>query len=327
MENAFRSPNFGEPRSSNTIKQLESANRLSQGSLGFKHRIPWAVQIVSDWGRDGKRLESQVWNYAGRKEGVSVYELSHDVTPFNIREAALLLESNLRLAVPRTIFVCVVDPTVGSDRLPIAVEAGTGNGPFLLGPHNGVFDLLLRGLNAVYGLSKVVGISRESRHVISISEGGVKAVDGDAIFAPAAGAIARAGGIPADLGCEIPLSEFGEVRKWEEAWRKGRTVAGRIEHIDHYGSFVTNIPAALLEGWKKSCDGWLSIRNDKGYGFKVKYAEHFAAVAKDAPVVLPQGNAFLHIAVNQNRAVELLEFKRGDRITLEPADPEYHFSL
>ncbi len=321
MAAALHSPNFGEPRSPNTLLQLQAAGRLQRTSTSFARRAvpslqPWSVLLVTDWGADGKRLEAEVWNCSGRKGNATVYSLSHDVPKFRIDSAALFLESNLRLALPNTVFVCVVDPTVGGDRKPIAVQAG--NNSFFVGPHNGVFDLVLRGLNKLYGIVKAVEISRGSRHVIQRGHGGVKAVDGDALFAPAAGAIIKARGIPASLGREIPIAEFGEVRPWKEAKADGDRVFGHIESIEHYGSFVTNIPSTIKFSREGLAGTVLKVTGGESrVSINVPVAEHFSAVPVGSPLLLPQGNAFWHLAVNQGEASKRFSFIVGEPITIE----------
>ena len=318
MAEIFISPNFKNPRAPHTLLQLKEAIRLcEQGGIaasgGTFPRTRWAINVVSDWGPDGSRLGAQAVNYAWRGN-VHAIDLTHDIKPFDIRHAAFVLESNLRLAVPNTIFLCVVDPEVGSERTPIVVQGG--NKTFFIGPHNGVFDLVLRGINTIYGLVKAVEISRNTQHVIR--EGAIHAVDGDAIFAPAAGAIVRHYGIPDGLGAEIPLSQFGEVRNWEEARLENGKAHGSIEWVDHYGTFVTNIPPGLLELDDRP-GTLIAIRGEKSnFSITAPYATHFAAVEAGKPLVLLQGNGFLHIAINHGRAVEHLGFEKfGEGIELE----------
>ena len=52
---------------------------------------------------------------------------------------AIALAQSWRLFPPRTIFVAVVDPGVGTTRLPIAIE--TRAGARFVGPDNGVLSL------------------------------------------------------------------------------------------------------------------------------------------------------------------------------------------
>ena len=279
--------------------------------------------MVTDWGPDGKRLEPLILNFCGRKAGVHICELSHNVPPFKVRDAAILLESNLRLALPNTIFLCVVDPGVGSDRRPLAVQAG--NNSFFVGPDNGVFDLILRGVDALFGLVRAVAIHRESPHVVDSDSGAIKAVDGDSLFAPAAAAIIKNGGIPEGLGAEIRLDNFHEVLEWDVStgaivevdYKLSGRVFGKIERIEEpYGSFATNIPASsLIEA------NYVLTGQKKDFSLLLPFSGHFAAVGKGNPVLVEHGNGFVNIAINRGSAVEKLPYLRvGNRVQLEPAE-------
>src|SRR5829696_6867084 len=66
---------------------------------------------------------------------VNIVDLGHDVTPYNVVEAAFLLETSFRYLPPRTIFLVVVDPGVGSSRKPLLAVGERGT---YVAPDNGV---------------------------------------------------------------------------------------------------------------------------------------------------------------------------------------------
>lgn len=61
--------------------------------------------------------------------------LSDEITPFDVREGAMLLRQALPY-FPVGVHVGIVDPGVGTPRLPLAIE--TGRGDVLVGPDNGL---------------------------------------------------------------------------------------------------------------------------------------------------------------------------------------------
>src|SRR5207248_280901 len=67
-------------------------------------------------------------------------DITHQVSPHNIRQAAYLLRSAYQYFPLHTIFLAVIDPGVGTDRRPVAIQ--TGHGVFV-GPDNGVFSAVL----------------------------------------------------------------------------------------------------------------------------------------------------------------------------------------
>jgi S-adenosylmethionine hydrolase len=72
--------------------------------------------------------------------GVTIVDITHDISPQNIEEAAFLIEEYHRFFPAGTIHLAVVDPTVGSSRKPIIVYKESG---VFVGPDNGLFTLIL----------------------------------------------------------------------------------------------------------------------------------------------------------------------------------------
>ena len=71
---------------------------------------------------------------------VRIINVTHQVTPYAVDEAARFLAGCISNFPPGTVFVCVVDPGVGSDRKPIAVR--TESGQIYVGPDNGLITLV-----------------------------------------------------------------------------------------------------------------------------------------------------------------------------------------
>src|SRR5437867_2786418 len=91
--------------------------------------------------------------YVGAMKGVilsispeaTIIDISHEIEPQNINAAAFVLRACYRDFPADTIFLCVVDPGVGSDRRGVIVES---NGYVFVGPDNGLFSFVL-GTHAV----------------------------------------------------------------------------------------------------------------------------------------------------------------------------------
>ncbi|MBC7109691.1 MAG: SAM-dependent chlorinase/fluorinase, partial [Archaeoglobi archaeon] len=64
-----------------------------------------------------------------------IIDLSHSVSPQNVKEGAFLLLSAAPYFPDGTIHVAVVDPTVGTERKALMIEAGN---QILIGPDNGL---------------------------------------------------------------------------------------------------------------------------------------------------------------------------------------------
>ncbi|OWY61281.1 hypothetical protein B7486_64615, partial [cyanobacterium TDX16] len=67
---------------------------------------------------------------------VEVLDLTHEIAPHDVRAGSLVLARSAQYLCPG-IVLAVVDPGVGTDRRPVAVEVGEG-ASVLVGPDNGL---------------------------------------------------------------------------------------------------------------------------------------------------------------------------------------------
>ncbi len=118
-----------------------------------------------------------------------IVDISHEVHKFAIRDGALLLWCALPY-LPVGFHVAVVDPGVGTARLPIAIA--TARGDVLIGPDNG---LLVAAADRLGGIRAVRVLDAEAYRLPVVSA----SFHGRDIFAPAAAHLAR-GVALADLG-------------------------------------------------------------------------------------------------------------------------------
>lgn len=165
---------------------------------------------------------------AGIAPGAQVVDLCHEVAPQEIDQARFLLRVSRPYFPKGSIFVCVVDPGVGSARRALCVEAG---GHVLLGPDNGLFTDVLSEKGA-----KARAIT-EARYALGqVSQ----TFHGRDVFAPAAAHLA-AGVRPSQLGRlirdPVRLLPLDPVRTGRRFW------AGRVMHIDRFGNLITNLPS------------------------------------------------------------------------------------
>src|SRR5262245_58464684 len=160
----------------------------------------------------------------------TLIDLTHEIAPFDIREAAVALESAWRFFPIGTIHLAVVDPGVGGGRRALALEAG---GHYFVGPDNGLFSFALMRDNwsAVSIEAPVYRRSEVSR-----------TFHGRDIFAPAAGQLAT--GVLLDhLGPRItdPI-QFRLPR----CRRTGDEIVGEVLGTDRFGNLLTSVAADML---------------------------------------------------------------------------------
>lgn len=163
-----------------------------------------------------------------------VVDLTHEAPRYEVDDAARLLADAPGLYPPRTVFVVVVDPGVGTARRPIA--ARLPNGTTLVGPDNGALSLAI----ARHGPAEVRLI--ENRGLL---RGDVSSTfHGRDVFAP----------VGAHLAAGVPFEQVGRViDDWTRLTLPGavvaeRAVSGVALSIDEpFGNLWTNIDAAHLD--------------------------------------------------------------------------------
>jgi hypothetical protein len=240
-------------------------------------------------------------HYAGTMKGVvlsicpeaNLVDVSHEVPPHDVLAGALELAASYQYFPAGTVFLVVVDPGVGSQRLGIAAEAG---GYRFVAPDNGV-------LSAVFAESppkKVVAISERKYARPTIS----KTFEGRDRFAPAAAWLAKGIEITA-LGrplkdyrlLGLPVPEKGADR-----------IVGVVLRADRFGNLITNIPRSAVEPFARAEAG---VRVLAG-GHRVdRVVATYAEAPSLEPCALYGSTDHLEIAVNGGSAAERLSLGAG----------------
>ncbi len=154
-----------------------------------------------------------------------IVDVSHEVPRFDVLAGALLLEACAPWFPPEAVHCAVVDPGVGTARLPIVVVDPAGRR--FVGPDNGLFTPFLGRGATVY----------EVLHPVSAPPRTSATFHGRDLFAPVAAWIA-AGGDPVELG--PPVRQPVRLA-WPRARREGLLVHGECLQADPFGNVVTSV--------------------------------------------------------------------------------------
>lgn len=197
-----------------------------------------------------------------------VIDLFADAPAFNPRAAAYLLAAFVGVFPAGSVFVCVVDPGVGSARAALLLQI---DGRWFVGPDNGLFEPLLRRADSVSAW-------RLPQHGAAVSA----SFHGRDIFAPAAGHIA-AGGSPAFLAA-VPARPTRHP-DWPDE-------LAEVVYVDRFGNLMTGLRAAAVPA---SAD--LTVA-----GRRCRRARTFADVPPGTAFWYENANGLAEIAVNCGRA-------------------------
>lgn len=229
--------------------------------------------------------------YAGVMKGVileicpdvTLVDLTHDVPAHDVRHGARTLATCVPYYPAGTIFVAVVDPGVGSPRRAIAADTGPHR---FVAPDNGV-------LSAVFEASPakaIVEITAAEFRRPTVS----RTFEGRDRFAPAAAHLARGVALAA-LG--PPVRDPVRL-DWPAPVSSPGAIEGVVDHVDHFGNLVTNIPRDLVE--KRLADGAVDITlagHPAG-----RLVRTYAEAAAGEACALIGSTDHLEIAVNGGRA-------------------------
>ncbi len=160
-----------------------------------------------------------------------IIDITHNVGPQNVASGAWILASGYRYFPKNTVFVCVVDPGVGSSRGAIALHAGDW---FFVGPDNGLFSYVM----SEQAIHAAVLLTNSSYHLPAVSS----TFHGRDIFAPAGAYIARGlNDVFFDLGVPVDPSTLKRLEVGGSV-REGSTINAHIVHVDNFGNLITSIP-------------------------------------------------------------------------------------
>src|SRR6185295_15002279 len=95
------------------------------------------IALLTDFGTRDPYVAAMKGVIASRTD-VPIVDLTHEIAPFDVFGAAWFLREVVRYWPAGTIFVCVVDPGVGTARRIIAAEM---SGKTFLAPDNGLLTL------------------------------------------------------------------------------------------------------------------------------------------------------------------------------------------
>jgi len=258
------------------------------------------ITLTTDFGYRDPFVGIMKGVIAGINPNARVIDLSHDIPPQDIMTGALMLRHSVPYFPRGTIHVAVIDPGVGSARLPLLIEC---DGNYFVGPDNGVLSLVLEGQQP----QRIIHLSNSTYHLPPVSA----TFHGRDIFAP----------VVAYLSLGVAAVAFGELVETfvrldlPEVSRTARGLVGEILYVDRFGNLFTNICARDLRGLATEKLA-ISMGNVAIRGL----ASTYASVAAGEFVALINSWGLLEIALYKGSAEQRATAKVGDKVTISSAE-------
>jgi len=255
------------------------------------------ITFTTDFGHSDHFVGTMKGVVAGIAPAARIIDISHDVAPYNVTEAAFVIAEAWPYFPKRSIHVVVVDPGVGSSRRPILAEAG---GHYFIAPDNGVLSMVF---DAAAHRVRVISNSKFMLREIS------RTFHGRDVFAPAAAHLAR-GAKTAAFGKLIrDYIHTGIARPsriGKDAWR------GAILKIDRFGNLITNLAAREFAGVNTR-----PFEMRAGAQRIHRLALTYAETEVGDLFVIVGSSGYLEIAANQTSAAGLLGCSAGAPVELD----------
>ncbi|TFH38165.1 MAG: hypothetical protein E4G99_00060 [Anaerolineales bacterium] len=271
------------------------------------------IALLTDFGQEDIYVAAMKAVILARLPSISIIDLTHNIAPGDILHGAFEIW-RIRPYLPQgTTLVGVVDPGVGTQRKPIAINFP---GLCCVGPDNGLFSFLLE----TEPEHIAVELNRSEFWGAQVSS----TFHGRDIFAPVAAQLA--GGISLDEVGDEFSSPFRLPRSRLEV-TPYKAITGEILHIDHFGNLISSIGCLNYTGGGLQFSSWLG--DQEPFEFKQEQVriqlsdakplmlmESFGAAASGQPLAYIGSAGLLEVAVNGGHAAQIFNASRGDPITL-----------
>jgi len=239
------------------------------------------ILLFTDFGLAGPYTGQMKAVLQQRAPGLPVIDLFADAPMQNPKAAAYLLAAYSAWFPAGSVFLCVVDPGVGGERLPVMVRA---DGRWFVGPGNGLFEIVMRRAQAA-----------EAWEIAWQPEKLSASFHGRDLFAPIAAMLAT--------GEAVLSRPIDAARLRKPDWPDDLL---EIVYVDHYGNAMTGARASVVP-----LEAQLNVS-----GKIIPSARTFGDRPKGAAFWYENSNGLLEIAVNQGRADQVLGVAIGTPVRI-----------
>jgi len=241
------------------------------------------ITLTTDFGDEDYYVGAMKGVILGINSDSNIVDITHKIPRHDIFKAAITIRNFSRYFPEDSIHVVVIDPGVGSERKPIAIE--TEHGVFV-GPDNGVFSFIMESVEK----SDIYEITNSDFMLDNAS----CTFHGRDIFAPVAAHTSKGIDI-CEVGVKIASPVLLNISKPIE---NEAGIHGEVIYTDSFGNLVTNITTEMLNGCKSICiDNFVIDAVASSYR-DVKTGELLAIIGS---------SGYLEISVNQGSAADRIK--------------------
>ncbi|GAB4318582.1 MAG: SAM-dependent chlorinase/fluorinase [Candidatus Sumerlaeia bacterium] len=236
---------------------------------------------------------------------VRVIDLCHNVPPQDVRTAAFVLDCSYQYFPDRTVFCCVVDPGVGTERAALCATDGRF---CFVAPDNGLLTLVMQRAGAGWSAWKATN-QRFFLPAVSAT------FQGRDVFSPLAAHLAMGTSLT-DIGERVDSIATLSVSR-PRLSEDRLAVEGEVAYVDQFGNLITTIQRQDAEGFPgnlRASHNWELLVN----GRRLKGLARTFGELPAGEALFYWGSAdYLEIGVNHGSAQQLFGAKPGTPVRLE----------
>jgi len=249
------------------------------------------IALLTDFGLDDGFVGTVKGVIKSINRDVDIIDISHGVSPFDILEGAIILKASYRYFPEGTVFVCVVDPGVGTDRKAILVQTEKYS---FIAPDNGLVSLAVE-------KEEITGIFELTNEKYFLKRDN-ETFHGRDIFAPVAAYITR-GVRPEELGKKIDKIKEIDI---PAPYTNDGYMIGQIIKFDRFGNGITNIED--IPPFE-----YITVKN---YRIE-RICRNFLEGVKNSLNIIKGSFGYYEVFVPEGSAKDIFGLKVGDKVKIK----------
>ncbi|MCC7520257.1 MAG: SAM-dependent chlorinase/fluorinase [Flavobacteriaceae bacterium] len=187
------------------------------------------ITLTSDFGTKDYAVAAVKARLLSLKSDLSIVDISHEIAPYQVVEAAFIVNAIYSQFPSKSIHIIGVDAEQGNTQKHLIVQI---DDQIFIGADNGFFSLL----QSVSPIQKIIEIKHPS------SENSIFPMKD--VFCEIAVKIAQ----------QVPLEKFGKTIQTVKEWKQinpdlsnSNEIIGHIVYVDRFGNLITDISKTLFQ--------------------------------------------------------------------------------
>lgn len=262
----------------------------------------------SDFGLGDGAVSAMEGVAFGVDHTLNIRHLTHEITPFNVFEASYRLYQTINYWPVDTVFVSIIDPGVGSERM--SVVAKTKTGQYIVTPNNGT----LTHIKKFVGIEEVRQIDESVNRLKGSDES--YTFHGRDVYAYTGARLASGTITYEQVGSTVSVDAIEMLELYGSHIEEDGTVKGQVDILDvRFGSLWTSVTYEDFKTLNLKYGDKINVQifnqSKCVYEADITYGHSFADVRTGSPVVYMNSVNHMAVAINQGNFADAYRIGTG----------------